>query len=286
MDSPSLPAGFAFSQSSLQDYSDCPRRFQLRYIEQLKWPAVESEPVLENERRQQEGQLFHRMVQQHLIGLPATVVSRQSSVVGLPDPAIPPFGHGASLSRWWDNYLAYKFEMDGYARRAELTLTAPVGTCRLLAKYDLVAVRPGERALIYDWKTYQKRPRDERMAARLQTRVYRALLVQAGAYLNGGTALVPEQIEMIYWYADFPSEPACFPYKATQYKRDWDGLTSLINEIVNHRHFPLTEDEKKCAYCAYRSYCNRGEKAGSLDEMETELSEPEINLEQIAEIEF
>ncbi len=32
---------------------------------------------------------------------------------------------------------------------------------RLLAKYDLIAVKPGERAFIYDWKTDHKRPRDE-----------------------------------------------------------------------------------------------------------------------------
>ena len=48
-----LPGSFIFSQSSLQYYFDCPRRFQLRYIEHLAWPAVETEPVLENERRQQ-----------------------------------------------------------------------------------------------------------------------------------------------------------------------------------------------------------------------------------------
>ena len=28
-----LPVNFTFSQSSLQDYTDCPRRFQLRYID-------------------------------------------------------------------------------------------------------------------------------------------------------------------------------------------------------------------------------------------------------------
>ncbi|MGC1378508.1 MAG: PD-(D/E)XK nuclease family protein, partial [Anaerolineales bacterium] len=55
---------FTFSQSSLQDYVDCARRFQLRYIEHLQWPAVETAPVLENERRQLEGQQFHRMAQQ------------------------------------------------------------------------------------------------------------------------------------------------------------------------------------------------------------------------------
>jgi hypothetical protein len=273
MDSPALPSGFTFSQSSLQDYSDCPRRFQLRYIDQLQWPAVETEPVLENELRQQEGQLFHRMVQQHLIGLPA---EKLSLLANTPD-----------LSRWWKNYLDYKFDLSGYLQRTELTLAAPVGMYRLLAKYDLVAVKPGKRVFIYDWKTYHKRPLDEWMAARFQTRVYRAMLIQAGAFLNGCNSFRPEQIEMIYWYSDYPSEPARFPYNPTQHIRDWDFLTGLINEVGNHRHFPLTEDEKKCAYCPYRSYCNRGGKAGTMDGIaDTELTGTDINFEQIAEIEF
>lgn len=269
----SLPSGFTFSQSSLQDYSDCPRRFQLRYIEQLQWPAVETEPILENERRQQEGQLFHRMVQQHLIGLAAEKLTRLAKT---------PY-----LSHWWANYLGYKFELDGYAQHIELILTSPVGAYHLLAKYDLIAIKPGERASIYDWKTYHKRPHDEWMAARLQTRVYLAILIQAGATLNRGTPFHPEQIDMIYWYADYPSEPVRFPYNLAQHKRDWEVLTGLINEIGNHRHFPLTEDEKKCAYCPYRSYCSRGDKAGIIDEIaETEISGNNLNFEQIAEIEF
>jgi len=273
MVSPSLPSGFTFSQSSLQDYSDCPRRFQLRFIEQLKWPAIETEPVLENERRQQEGQLFHRIVQQNLIGLPNEKLSRLANT--------------PNLSRWWGNYLGHNFELAGTNQRTELTLVAPIGSFWLQAKYDLVAIKPGERAFIYDWKTYHKRPREEWMAARMQTRVYRAMLVEAGAFLNDGNPFLPDQIEMIYWYADYPSEPAHFPYNPTQHKRDRDALTGLINEIGNHRHFPLTEDEKKCAYCPYRSYCNRGGKAGTLDELtESEPTETDINFEQIAEIEF
>jgi CRISPR/Cas system-associated exonuclease Cas4 (RecB family) len=271
-----LSPSFAFSQSSLQDYFDCPRRFQLRYIEHLSWPAVETEPVMENERRQQAGQLFHRMVQQHLVGLPIEKLTRQANS---PD-----------LSRWWQNYLGYQFELDGSVKYTELTLAAPVGTQRLLAKYDLVAILPGQRAIIFDWKTYHKRPRDEWMAVRMQTRVYRALLVQAGAYLNGGAPIQPGQVQMVYWYADFPSEPARFPYDAAQYKRDWDALTGIIKEINALRTFPLTEDEKKCAYCPVRSYCNRGGKAGALEdagaEMEASAGEFNLNFEQIAEIEF
>ena len=108
-----LSPSFTFSQSSIQDYFDCPRRFQLRYIEHLAWPAVETEPVLENERRQQEGQLFHRMVQQHLVGLPVEKLTR---LANSPD-----------ISRWWENYLNYKFELDGYSKYTELALNAPSG---------------------------------------------------------------------------------------------------------------------------------------------------------------
>ncbi|PJH75246.1 MAG: PD-(D/E)XK nuclease family protein [Anaerolineae bacterium CG_4_9_14_0_8_um_filter_58_9] len=271
-----IESPFTFSQSSLQDYADCPRRFQLRYIEQLAWPAVETEPALENERRQQEGLLFHRLAQQHLIGLPAEKLARLANT---PD-----------LNRWWDNYLASDLRglKDLGGLYPELTLSAPLGEHRLLAKYDLIAVQSDKKAFIYDWKTYRKRPRDEWMAARLQTRVYRALLIQAGAHLNKQTRFQPEQIEMIYWYADFPAEPARFPYTAAQYKRDWDTLTGLIAEIAARRNFPLTADEEKCAYCPYRSYCERGAEAGILEEMgeETELESIEVNFEQIQEIEF
>ncbi|MCZ7553427.1 MAG: PD-(D/E)XK nuclease family protein [Anaerolineales bacterium] len=40
-----LPEGFHFSQTNLQDYRECPRRFKLRYMLGLAWPAIESEPA-------------------------------------------------------------------------------------------------------------------------------------------------------------------------------------------------------------------------------------------------
>jgi CRISPR/Cas system-associated exonuclease Cas4 (RecB family) len=262
---------FTFSQSSLQDYADCARRFQLRYIERLQWPAVETAPVLDNERRQLEGQQFHRMVQQSLIGLPAEKLARMANT--------------DNLSRWWDNFLAHGPLLDGFKLYPELTLSAPVGKHRLVAKYDLLAIG-AEKALIFDWKTYHKRPKDEWMSARLQTKVYRALLVAAGAHLNGGKVFEPEQIEMSYWYADFPSEPSIFSYTTKQHKRDWVNLFGLVSEIDAKQSFPMTDDEKKCAYCPYRSYCNRGITAGALEDVDTELSTLDVTLEQIQEIEF
>ena len=267
-----LPTPFTFSQSSLQDYADCPRRFQLRYMDQLEWPAVDSEPVVENERRQSEGQLFHRLVQQSLLGVPAENLS--------------PMANTPNLERWWKNFRN-EFENRGELH-PELTLSSPIGNHRLVAKYDLVAIRDQE-AIIYDWKTYAKRPRDEWVSARWQTRIYRALLVQAGAHLNNGRSFEPEQIEMIYWYAGFPSEPARFKYDANQFKRDWSAIEKIVEEISSTREFRLTEDEKMCRFCAYRSYCNRGAQAGQMDDAEAERESEanfDVNFEQISEIEF
>jgi len=265
------------SQSSLQDYTDCPRRYQLRYLERLAYPAEESEPALENERHMQQGEYFHRLVQQRLLGISAERVGRQASA--------------PNLARWWENFsndreLGNILAIEGLMTSPETTLSAVLGDFRLLAKYDLIAAVPDGRFLVYDWKTYRKRPRTEWLATRLQTRVYRALLAKAGAHLNNGQLITPEQIEMVYWFADFPSEPARFPYTAAQFRRDWDSLVKLAAEISAAREFPLTDDVSRCAFCPYRSYCNRGVSAGLEEAVETELALEEMTLEQIQEIEF
>jgi len=267
---------------------DCAQRFKLRYLDRLSYPAAETEPTLENEKHQQEGEYFHRLLQQHLIGIPAEQIAK--------------FANTPSLQRWWHNFqnskdltgLRSAFANSGEARTdlsglyPEATLSAPLGKYRLLAKYDLIAIQDG-KAIIYDWKTYRKRPRNEWLAGRMQTRVYRALLVQAGAHLNNGKPFEPEQIEMIYWFADFPDESARFPYTAAQFQRDWDALLRLSEEVASASSYPLTEDRQKCLFCTYRSYCERGIRAGAIEQAEAEMEAEElfdVNFEQIGEIAF
>lgn len=267
----------SLSQSSLQDYYDCPRRFELRHLQKLSYPAIETEPALENEKHQREGENFHRLVQQYFIGIPAAQVEK--------------LANSDNLERWWANFINNKDltrlkNLTGL--KTEVTLSAPLGDFRLVAKYDLIAA-DGNKLHIYDWKTYRKRPRSEFLALRFQTRVYRALLVQAGAFLNGGSPITPEQVEMTYWFSNFPNDPAHFPYTTDQFQRDWDALVNLSAEIKNASNYPKTDDTTHCLYCPYRSYCNRGIRAGdALDvELETEAEEMfDINFEQVGEIEF
>ena len=107
-----LPPGFQFSQGSLQDFVDCHRRFLLRYVQELAWPALQTEPALENERFLQQGTTFHRMIHQHLLGVPA---ERLAALV-----------HDAELARWWDNYLGWKDWEKQPKLHPEISLSAPL----------------------------------------------------------------------------------------------------------------------------------------------------------------
>jgi CRISPR/Cas system-associated exonuclease Cas4 (RecB family) len=283
--------GFQFSQASLQDYVDCPRRFQLRHLLRLDWPAPESEPALESERHLRQGMAFHRLLHQYMLGI---APERLSSAVA-----------GEDLRRWWRNFLATPPPVlpaerhPGMTHYPEVTLSAPLGQHRLVAKYDLVAVRAGEQAgafqgTIVDWKTSRKRPRRRWLAERLQTRVYPYLLVRAGSHLNAGRQFQPEHVEMAYWFADFPNQLECFSYDVHRYEEDEAYLVSLVEEIENlgkDEDFPLTARERRCTYCRYRSLCRRGVRGGSFDGIEDEPDLGDgldfvLDFEQIAEIEY
>jgi RecB family exonuclease len=276
-----LPSAFQFSQSSLQDFVDCPRLFQLRYILRLAWPAVQSQPVLEYEHLARLGEAFHRMAQQTLLGVPA---ERLQAML-----------HDGDLERWWQNFTAFAAQYPPLndpqaAAYPETSLSAPLGAHRLLAKYDLVVARQGEGFWILDWKTSRQPPRRKWLAERMQTLLYPYLLTRAGAHLNGGSPVSPGQVEMIYWFANAPQQVERFPYSAAAFREAEQKLSALIARIerLGESDFPLTSDEKRCAYCPYRSLCERGVEAGSLaEEMESAAPEDvEINFEQIAEIEY
>lgn len=255
-----LPDNFVFSQGSLQDYQDCRRRFQLRYIQRLAWPAVQAEPQLENERHMRMGARFHRLVQQHLSGVPAD--------------RLTPAAEDEKLALWWRNFLAHRDRLPELGGKpllelnpkTEITLSAPLHNTRLVAKFDLIVRAPDSRLVIFDWKTSSRRPRREWLGQRLQTRVYPYLLVRAGQDLNDGLSISPEQVVLVYWFAGFPEDPERFPYQTADFERDAADLDGLVREIygLEPDAFALTEVIERCRFCQYRSLCDRGEKAGFL----------------------
>ena len=165
-----LSKSFHFSQGSMQDYVECPRRFKLKYIDQHIWPALEAEQPSDNESYMQRGLAFHRLIQQYLMG-----ISENKLIVIMENDS--------DLKRWWKSFLGSYNYLEGLNRPdaelySEITLSIPLDEFRLIGKYDLLA-KYQEKIIIYDWKTFKKIPRREWIANKLQTRVYPYILYKS-----------------------------------------------------------------------------------------------------------
>jgi hypothetical protein len=258
-----LPENFQFSATSLQDYADCPRRFQLRYLMQLAWPAPQVDPVGEHEYLYQMGREFHRLAHQYLLGIPADALSASVS--------------DDELHRWWGAFLLHATPLlAGGNAIPEVGLSTSLEGHRLFAQYDALVFSDtgdSQAALILDWKTYRRRPSRTWFTRRLQTRIYPLVLVQAGASLIGGQPIPPEAIEMHYWLAEYPDTPEIFHYDAGIYQTDVDYVSGLVREIAafpSDEIWPLTDNLRRCQFCNYRSLCRRGAQAGPLEEFTAE----------------
>ena len=298
-----LPATFAFSQSSLQAYEDCARRFWLAYVQQLPWPAVEAAPVQDYERLMRLGAMFHLLVQRAEIGMDVAHLA-----LDLEQP----------LAGWFDAYLRNRpvdlpsefIEIEHILSipfTPSLTSPQPEGGdetspgYRLAAKYDLIATERDGRVVILDWKTTRRRTDPATLGQRLQTIVYPYVLVEASKGLDWGP-VQPEQVEMRYWFTAAPDQPVVFRYDSAQHAANHERLQQLLAAILagqREADFPKIADteinrKRFCSYCIYRSRCNRGVTAGDLEELgDTEdffavdvESALEFTLEEVDELAF
>jgi RecB family exonuclease len=296
-----IAADFVFSQSSLQAYEDCPRRFWHLYVERLPWPAVEASPVHEHEMQLRQGEAFHRIVQRAEIGI---------------DPALLAGGLEPPLDQWFAGYRELRpSDLPRDNLVVERLLTTPFAfdnesqaMVALTAKYDLIARRPDGRVVIVDWKTGRRRGDPNLLRQRLQTIIYLYVLVEAGHALPWWAEgeplapLQPEQVEMRYWFTAAPADPVVFAYDSRQHQANRRRLQRLLTEISAGRSaddfakIPDTEANRRsvCGFCVYRSHCNRGVAAADLapiDDVE-ELAaspvqpSPDFTLEEVSELAF
>lgn len=246
-----LPAGFRFSQGSLAASELCPRRFYLRYLRRLNWPAAADEAGLAKERGSARGRLFHQLIHQHALGLPM-----DAQVAASGDPV---------LAQWWANYLNQPPQgLPAGEILSELELWVPLGRWWLTARFDRVVADSDGGLWIIDWKTGRGEPAT--YLETWQTLVYCFVLCEGGALLIGGARVVPERISLCYWSAAFPDRVQWYRYDQVRHARAREKLQAAIGSLAglaSPEGFAKTPDMQHCLNCEYQSYCARGPGVGA-----------------------
>ncbi len=232
------------SQKQLNLLSQCPRKFQYIYLDQLTSPdSVEAEKPLAW------GDRFHLLMQQRELCLPieplvAEDLQLQQCFQQLLETAPDLFTTESDVWRVAEHQRILKFH-----------------DILLVAVYDLLITKP-EYAQILDWKTYSRPRYSNQLAQNWQTRLYRYILVETSHY-------TPEQVSMIYWFVqpqgNQPPQSLAFPYNAQQHQQTHQDLTQYIQQLQENLHryqqgtpFPQVEIEAGlCSSCPFALRCQR-----------------------------
>ena len=248
---------YQFSAKKIQDYIDCQRRYELRYILNQSCPAISSEPILEVESIIKMGNDFHYLIHQYLSNIPEEIIRRMIIDEVMID--------------WFENFLLFFKSLEVKSSFSEFPLTAMIEDRKFTAIYDVIYQTQNEEIGIIDWKTSKHIPKKKSLASKVQTILYPYILHEGSTEFLPGSNYPPESISMRFWFPTSPSEEIIFPYGQETHEINREFLESIICEIQEKKlgDFKLTEDEKKCDFCSYRSLCNRGVSASSIIESES-----------------
>lgn len=245
-----LTPGFRFSQASLATAEVCPRRFYLRYLARVHWPAAHDPGGLAAEQGAARGRLFHHLLHQHHLGLDVA-----AEVEAQEDPR---------LSAWWQAFLEHPPSGLPAGRAfAEVEVWVPLEAWWLRARFDRV-VAAGSDLCIVDWKTGA--PPEQGYLNTWQTLVYAYVATEGGGMFGDGGPVSPEQVALCYWQATRPAEVWWYRHNAAAHleaRARIVGLAEALSGLREEGDFARTEDEKHCRRCEFRAYCGRGSAAGS-----------------------
>lgn len=237
------------SAASLEDLDRCKRRFALRYRANRYWPGPkpgDNDPTSSESERT--GYLFHRLVQQHALGL---------DVQGMLEAEM------ADLPRLVE--LWRKFEASPHARLKATSWTeAPLhfnfAGVPFVARFDRL-VRQAQGWEILDWKTGGVTPL--KLKTSWQTRLYRFSLAIAGHVYHDGQPIKPESITITYWDVN-RARSESFGYDEAAYEEDLrlfslkalEATKPFDERLPGASAFPRTSNRSLCERCSFDSYCN------------------------------
>lgn len=170
-----------WSASTLSAFEACPRKVAWAWAEGQIWPRHEA--AREGLAANLLGAKLHQLAEWQAKGFDVGPMLTQLESQA-PDEA-------AALHKLWAAYLV-RPEASASPSWPELHLQVPLGGGQVVAKLDRV-IWEGDRFWVIDWKTGKLHPG---LLEGWQAWLYPYALVEAGALLNQGQAIRPDQVGM------------------------------------------------------------------------------------------
>ncbi|MBR8831650.1 MAG: hypothetical protein N5P05_001089 [Chroococcopsis gigantea SAG 12.99] len=202
------PPFFRLSQGHLNLLQSCPPQFQRIHLQQLSSP-----PELGQLEAQRWGSQFHRLMQQRELGLSIEDFIGEDREIYIAIQALlavaPEISNGNANQQ----------------REAEHCRTLYYQDYLFTVIYDLI-IFENDRAMIFDWKTYLKPAKLEKLKRNWQTKLYLYVLAETSDY-------VPEDISLTYWFVQLPQTPqkVTFNYDSQQHRQNRKELSELLERL-------------------------------------------------------
>jgi len=217
------------SQSTLNLWQFCPRKFQHQVLDNFHLPS-------EFNTKMEQGSRFHLLMQQRELGLDITNLAAS-------DP---------QLQNWLEAFDRDPPVMIEGDRYSEHLRTCKIYTHILTAIYDLLILGTNQ-AQILDWKTHDRPISPAILQSNWQTRLYLYLLVATSDYL-------PEQISMSYWFANTGTTVA-IAYNQEDRDQTHQELIQILSEMSDSEqtnYYPqLPQGSERCSKCEFKYRCER-----------------------------
>ena len=188
----------SFSAAKIQDFLDCERRYELKYLLKQSWPSIPSEPIVEIEENIQKGNAFHFLIFQFFSGIPKEKLI--SSI------------ENTDIQTWFGSFLEFSKNIIHKNTYPEFHIISQLNDLRLTAVFDLIYLTANNKIIIFDWKTSRFIPKKTTLSLKVQTILYPYLIYETYQEFLPQTCLVPEDISMQYWYPAAPKAEYVFKY--------------------------------------------------------------------------
>ncbi len=220
---------FLYSQSSLDTFLTCNRKFKYQYIDSIRWGEIEEELA----EKFKKGEKFHTLAERYFSGIPTG----------------EEFLEEEDLKEYFNNLKDTFLINKDYEYKAEYEIRYRNDNIKLMARYDLIVFKK-DSVEIWDWKTGNKKLQEKYQKEKLQTKIYLYLLKE-----KLGDKVKAENISMNYWQPQYKNDWVTINYSDEMHSRNKKELKELMKDILEEEKFEMTENKKACQYCDFKKIC-------------------------------